>query len=416
MTKLYNYVVNQYLNIDLGKLNTMTPETLALRTPEHSNPINHGFISDTLRRPLAIATGVLAMAGITSLATNTERANGAPEICTTLSGEEPQPQTTPKVAGVDLMTYKPAFRSELCAQFPNTATTYIENVGTKTAKGVQFSFTGISYVAKGLKAVRIDDQPVQILEFNQLPSIGEQYCTRVEFNKDWTYSDTTTLRCWDGLRQRDLDPGQKMKVEVDLDPQRASNPDEVGGLEVAFPKAPYVLFDTQDKVTPQTLPEDTGFNSSAVRLVYVRDAQGNSSQIITPACQTPNFSIKIPKVLPKRVGVLTSLLRPKTRVSGKGNGASKIVSQRAKAARIVVTTKAKTGKLPKDMLRVGNKIFIDIPASGIRANKPLIDRIPVKFSGNSVRFSAKFFGPRGTVASCNKTMAVASNSINSHSR
>lgn len=379
------------------------------------------FRSD-IKLPSIVATGtsLAILAGGVAVAkefASPESAYSAPEACTAPTSEIPQPQNLPKSSGVDLTVYKPAFRSELCAQFPNTATTYIENVGAKTAKGVQVSFTGISYIAKGLTAVRIDDKPVQILDFNQAPSNGEEFCTRVEFNKDWTGRDTTTLRCWGGLRQRDLTPGQKMKIEVDLTPQRASNPNEVGGLEVAFPKAPYVSFHTQDKATPQTLPEDTNWqNDTASELVYVRDSQGNSSQVVLPSCRTPKLALKTsPGIITSKKGSLTTVLTAKTRISGAGNGAHKNPKLRAKAARIMLTAgrnvRINPKMLPKNALKVGNKIFIDVPPSGIQANKNLTRKIPLSFIGNRLGFTAKFIGPSGTVANCNKAMTISSSSL-----
>ena len=394
----------------------MTPETLALRTPEHSNTINHGFITDTLRRPLAIATGVLAMAGITSLATNTERANGVPEICTAPSGEEPTPQTKPKVAGVDLMIYKPALASELCAVHQNTSSTFIENVGTKPARGVKFTFSGTSYIASGLESVRVDDKAVQIVEANQFPSNGEEFCERYLFNQDWTGARTVTLNCSYGFARRDLASGQKMKVEVALTPQRASNPTEVGGEEALYPKAPYVTFFAEDKITPETLPEDKNLvNNGVLRTVYVRDFHGNSSQKPSPICAPPTLTLKGSKISPSRKGVLTTQVQTKSKISGVGNGAHKDPRVRAKAARIVVTANPNTkiGKLPSDMRRIGTKVFIDIPASGV--NKSLIDRIPFSFKGNGTSFSAKLYTPKGKVTNCSKAMTINSKALKSTS-
>ena len=383
---------------------------------------------EAFEKPMAILGTVASLAGGIAVGVNSlshpEKANAGVEICTTPTGEVPVARNVKKFGAVDLMTYTPALSNRLCVGNETKVTTYIENIGTATAKSVRFSVTGKSYIINTLSSVSINDKPIQIIESGKYPATGE-YCEWYRFAYDRAGKKTSGLNCIYGLYPINLPPNDKIKVDFLVKPAQATKANEVGGDNAIYANAPYIEVDALDKVSPESIEQDKNLDNNYTRRdVIVRDANGNSVFSVGSGgtgtankCIALGLALKVPAKTTKGKGVLTTIASTKTgAIRGTGNGASKNAKIRAKAARIQVSTTAKTGKLPNDMLRVGNNIFIDIPKSGVKLGKSVVDRIPFKFSGKSAKFSAMFIAPKGTIANCDKAMTVSSKPLNSTAR
>lgn len=314
----------------------------------------------------------VSLSGITSEPTHAFAQSSPPNsICTTPTNEVPTSQP-PSGNSYDIAIDKMAFSNPFCAGQTTVVSTNIRNYGTDDPNGIRIGITGREDIVHNINSVSINGENIPIKPAGYDAKKYERVCVQDFSNTDRVGHEAITILCGYNF-YIDLPPSSNVSLQANVLPNKATpiftkfNPTNYTNpyLQVYAFGASEEPGNKKNNITTRDLEVFKSDGTSASKTQSQPNVDPGKEQ------KGPSDKNGLDMKLKQSKGrlVVTLANHTKFNILGIGNGASKESKKRSKAARFVIISKTLSTKLAKNMLKVGNRLYVDVPAKGIPSNK-----------------------------------------------